>query len=41
MSAEIIIEAQIKWLASRFGISVDRAKLLAGIAFETTRGRHA
>jgi hypothetical protein len=31
---------QARWLACKFGLPIERAKLLAGLAFETT-GRRA
>jgi len=36
MSTEII-EAQIRWLARRFGLSIDRARLIVGFAFSNGR----
>jgi hypothetical protein len=28
---------QVRWLAARFGLSVDQAKVIAGLAFTTGR----
>ena len=30
---------QVRWLAIRFGLSVDQAKVIAGLAFETAGKR--
>jgi hypothetical protein len=32
-----IIENQIRWVAHRFGLTVDRARLLVGLAFANGR----
>jgi hypothetical protein len=36
MSTEVI-EAQAKWVVRRFGLSLDRARTLAGLAFQNGR----
>lgn len=36
---DIAIERQIRWLVSRLGLSAERARLVAGLAFQD--GGHA
>jgi hypothetical protein len=39
MNRETILEQKAAWIARRLGLSLDRAKLLAGIAFATAEHR--